>query len=80
MAINACLLNQNFIDVPAFGVRRQCINDFLQASRICDSARDYDNNVNCQICYFDGCNSGSSYAPITLLIALPTALMRILSI
>lgn len=69
----------NRINFSAFGVRRQCMNDFLQASRICESARDFDNGVNCQICAYDGCNSANSYGPIAaVLIAVPIALIQFL--
>lgn len=65
------------------GVRRQCVNDVAQASNFCNSVRDFDGDVNCKICDYDGCNGAISYSykPIVVLIvALPMVLLKILSI
>lgn len=64
--------------ISASGERRQCANDLGKANSICSTARN--SGLDCKICDYNGCNSASSYGPVAVLIALPIAVMKILSV
>lgn len=66
--------------ILAFGyVRRDCRENNATASVACDEARIHDKDVFCGTCQSDQCNLAPSHYGSALLIAIPIAIMQLLS-